>query len=664
MRKIILVLAAGLLFSCLSVQAGITTYTFTSASWGSTIGATKCDGKTDGWVSDKAASDYFAGYTDAQGLPYSKGVSVKKGTSGAGATSVLSFTDVRRLTFNFCLNSSSGNGVIYAQVGNNPYDSIIITRPTVSGSGVHLRDSVIHFPTPQSGKIKFWITCTENAINLNSLTIRAEEGGSSPFTQSTFQLVTDLHQLRDSDQVIFGVADGTTNQIMGYYDQTISQNNIHAIKGVYSNGRTIVRENEDAIYTLWKETGENDQDTVYVFQDELRYGNGYLVASGGRTKNKLTLWDDVVSPSYGDFGFWRMTIAQDGVAVIENTGTSERKYMQYNASDKLFGCYADQNSQTKVCLFRKTAAIGTDDPAIVAPLVNFGNIRLGDAQAEGNLTIEVNANKLTEDISCSLKSGIAFSLSASTIDRDGDNLTISYSVSQAGKYIDTLVLTSTGVTTEITVLLNAVGEMTIAQAVQSAEFDLVCLNPVTVTKKYDKYVFVRDETGSMLIYDATNPDTGKPYAQGVENGHVLSNVQGRFRNYFGVPELTPTAVWTVAPQKVTCSPETVTAVDSADVCRYVQIADAVVEDGSWQGVPVLEKFQTGSVIQGVPTTIDAIVMIDHDITQLWVARQGYCPTDINNTRTPMLHIGKYLRGGKLYIRHNGHLYNANGQIIK
>ena len=105
-----------LVLSPLALMAGITTYTFTSVSWGSKVGSTVCDGTTDGWVSDKDASDYSSGYTDAQGRPYSKGVSVKTGTTGAGATSVLEFADVRRVTFNFCQNASKGRGVIYVQV--------------------------------------------------------------------------------------------------------------------------------------------------------------------------------------------------------------------------------------------------------------------------------------------------------------------------------------------------------------------------------------------------------------------------------------------------------------------------------------------------------------------------------------------------------------------
>ena len=83
--------------------AGVTTYTFTSATWGSKVGATICDGITDGWICDRAGSEYATGRQDAQGRLYSQGVGVKTGTTGAGCTSVLEFEQVRRVTVNFCL---------------------------------------------------------------------------------------------------------------------------------------------------------------------------------------------------------------------------------------------------------------------------------------------------------------------------------------------------------------------------------------------------------------------------------------------------------------------------------------------------------------------------------------------------------------------------------
>ena len=58
------------LFVCLAamLEAGITTYTFTSKTWGSQVGSEVCDRVTDGWTCDNEASEYMKGNgPDAQG---------------------------------------------------------------------------------------------------------------------------------------------------------------------------------------------------------------------------------------------------------------------------------------------------------------------------------------------------------------------------------------------------------------------------------------------------------------------------------------------------------------------------------------------------------------------------------------------------------------------
>lgn len=659
MKRNILILFT-CLCACTYIRAGITTYEFKNIKWASQVGATACDGKTDGWVSDKDGSEYMTGRVDAQGRLYSQGVSVKTGTSGAGATSVRSFTNVRRIDFNFCQNSSKGRGVIYVQVGDNPYDSIVVTKPATSGSGVYMRDSIVRLATPYSGKIRFWITCTENAINLNAISIRAEEGGSNPFTQPSYQLVTDMEQLCDSDFVIFGVADGVTNKIMGYYDPEVSKNNIHAVAAKYAHNRTEVEANEEMAY-LFHYLPEPGGTSGVWFIEDVGYGGLYLVADGGRTKNKLTLWDKIDSPSYGSFGLWTIEVAADGKAVLENQGTSERKFMQYNATDQLFGCYADKNSQTKVALYRYTEAIDTDEPAIVAPIVNFGEWRASASSVSattGSLTIEVNANKLTEDISAQLKEGTVFSLSATTLDRDGDQLTVSFEAGEDGYYVDTLVLSSTGVVKKVPVMVKVIGVKTVAEVVQSNDFEMIYLNDVVVTKKYDKYIFVRDETGSMLIYDTENPVTGKPYGQGLENGHVLSKVQGRFKNYYGVPEITPTAAWSVGAQKKECLPEIVEKVDSSDVCRYITVLPDTRHQTPYT---IVDQFNTGIYVDETHP-FDAVVMIVHDELQLWLVAQTPT-TDLENSRcTPegLMHNAKLIREGRFVIIRDGRVYDVLG----
>ena len=612
-----------LLLCTTNAFAGITTYTFTDKQWASKQGTIACDGKTDGWISDKDGTEYSSSYQI--------GVKVTAKGTGAGATSVQSFTNVRRLTINYA-TTTTGKGSIRVQIGeNSPIDSLFTL------SNLHNRDLTIVLPEEQTGKITFTVNCTKNSIFLNSISIRSAEGASPEFTQSAFRLVTDVHALRDSDQVIFGIADGTTPMLMGYYNEAVSRNNIHAIRGAYSADRNTLNANDDAVYTLRKVI-DRQGDTAYIFQDELRYEQAYLVANGGKTKNKLALWTNYTSKDYGDYGVWSVSIAPDGAATVLCQGTSVGRYLQYNSTDQLFGCYADAGKFLPVALYREVPAIGVDNPAISAPLVNFGEVCLSAPTLSGSKTISVNAVRLTDDIRVSLRHADVFSLSASTLDRDGDPLTLSYRVSQAGMYVDTLDLVSGDTRCSTTVLLYVLPQVSVAEAVHAEDFATVYLNPVVVTKKYDRYIFVRDDSGSMLIYDGMDTN-GKPFGQGLSKGDVLTRVHGRYQNYYGVPELSPMEAWYVESSKTECLPDSnILALDSADVCRYV-VLDSVVVSGEQctyrgQTYTLADKFNIGTLVENKPTRIEAIVSYDWNVLTLWIISQTTYPepTAIDDTQ--------------------------------
>ena len=629
----ILILAVALLFSS-SLLADITTYRFVSKEWKSEVNATTCDGKTDGWVCDKAAYDYSVGYKDAQDRIYSRGVSIKTSTSGAGATSIIAFEEVDAIEINFCQNASKGKGSIFVQVGNNEAQKLVINRPPKS-MGQYNRDTTIQITTPETGQIRFWVECTENSITINTLTIYNGGSTSGTPTEGGFQLVTDVNQLKDNDEIIIGVHKPEVDYIMGYFDEGKSQNNIHAIRGKYSEDRMQVAANDDAIYTLHRT--ELDGEIAYYIEDNIRYETAYLVASGGKTKNKLALWDKLYdSGTYGNYGYWDISIAHDGEATIMNLGNSLGKYLQYNASNSptLFSCYAEL-SQTPVAIYRRVEPLG-DTMAIIAPMTNFGRVLLHGQLATAQQTITISGHHLSEDISAELKHGGPFQLSTNSISKNGGKLTISYQIEEAGNYIDTLVLTSGEIRCEALVLLHAIAPMTIAQAVQLDEFETVYLDSVVVTKKFDSYIFIRDTTGSMLIYD-TGDGTGHRYGAGLANGHVLRQVVGRYSNYYGVPEILPTEAWQVENKTVECLPEELTTnIDSADVCRYVCINDVVINENNIATSPiinnieVMDAFNIG-LINDVNTTLDAIVMLSWNNLQLWCVRQQVEKTNATNT---------------------------------
>lgn len=304
---------------------------------------------------NKEAYDYQVGYVDAQNCVYGRGVSVKTGTSGAGATSIVTFEEVRSVDINFCQNASKGKGSIFVQIGENTPHELIINRPPKS-IGQYNRDTTIQISVAETGKIRFWINCSENAININTISIHS----ASEFDREVYKLVTDVNQLQDLDQIIIGVHDAEINHIMGYFDESISQNNIHAIGGKYSEDRTYVAADDDAIYTL--HLTELDGKAAFYIEDNIRYEGAYLVASGGQTKNKLALWDKLYdSGTYGNYGYWDISVDSTGKAIIMNLGNSLGKYLQYNVGNHpaLFACYAEPN-KIPICIYRLTIE-GRDD---------------------------------------------------------------------------------------------------------------------------------------------------------------------------------------------------------------------------------------------------------------------------------------------------------------
>lgn len=589
-----------------------TTYTFNSMNWGSTVGTIKTDGKTDGWICNLKAYNYSAGYTDAKGLIYGRGVSVKKSNTGAGATSVISFTEVRSVSFNYCQNATSGQGSITVCVGDNDSLQMVISAPVKDEDGRYMKDVEFDFSNKPSGNISFRVECTSNAINISSITIRAKNGSPSNemLTEATYQLVTDASQLKDSDQIIIGVMDmvNKPNKIMGYYDENISRNNVHAISGKYNDERTVVNANDNAIYTLRKHEG------YYTIMDEIRYEQAYLVASGGTPNNYLTLWDSPESPSYGDYGHWSIDIASNGEANITSMGVSLSNMIQYNATHDLFSCYQSA-SQTPVCIYKKQSSVNIDEPAIRASLLNFGEVTLYAKSASGSKTIEVKSQLLTEDITVKLKHGDVFTLEQNSIDMDGGDLTINYHVYTPGTYVDTLYFASGGTHFESAVMIYVYPALTIDDVVKLEDYEKAYMREVVITKKYDKYVFVRDNTGSMLLYD------NHIYAQNRKNGEILSNVTGRYYNYFGVPELQLSAPFTVSGNKE-CKPEKVRAIDSTDVCRYVQMDSVSFNDEGQivlgeQILPISDLFNYGGQYStSLQYNVTGIVYIDHDVVTI------------------------------------------------
>lgn len=126
------------------------TYTFTSNSWAAT---------PTNWTSGKAGNQLTSG----------RGVQVTTNTTGANATSPVSFTNVSSIEITYSTNASNGAGSIAVQVGSGTAKSQNVTNT----GGTTDRTLTYTFNPNESGKVKFTVNCTTNSIYIKSITINA-----------------------------------------------------------------------------------------------------------------------------------------------------------------------------------------------------------------------------------------------------------------------------------------------------------------------------------------------------------------------------------------------------------------------------------------------------------------------------------------------------------
>jgi hypothetical protein len=309
-----------------------------------------------------------------------------------------------------------------------------------------------------------------------------------------------------------------------------------------------------------------------------------------------------------------------------------------------------------------------DVAAIIAPMVNFGIT----TETSGAKTIEINANLLSEDIQVSHTNTQFFSLSSELLDRDGDVLTITYNVTQAGHYTDTLLFMSGDVQTTALVLLHVENMKTVREAVESVDHAVVYLKDVVVTKKYDNYIYVRDTTGSMLLFDRGDGVTGKRYGANLKAGDPLSGVVGRFINYFGVPEISPTEQFRVGTNSEVLPEQAGVSIDSADVCRYMVLDSAVVNGWTelvYKGktYAVENKFKLASFITGVPTRTCVMVSYDYSVVTLYIVKQDTYsePQGLDTIgNQPSAFKNRIIeRNGILYVETEQGLYTLQGEKV-
>ena len=163
----------------------------------------------------------------------------------------------------------------------------------------------------------------------------------SGIAQTTYTMVNSASQLEPGQYILVGYDNDGQAFVMSYQ----KSNNRHAITIDEAGG----------VITATVATDPGQQDAPFEFTLDGAAGawtiydplnEGYLYAPGGgnylRTQSTLD-----------DFGRWTITDGDEGGMVPVSNGGAEQRYMRYNITSTLFGCYKESSNVAAPVYFFK-----------------------------------------------------------------------------------------------------------------------------------------------------------------------------------------------------------------------------------------------------------------------------------------------------------------------
>ncbi len=244
---------------------------------------------------------------------------------------------------------------------------------------------------------------TYSNIVTATYTIRALDG--------TDYLLTNAISINDEYVLVY--SSNTTNYAMGafnsnnYYAATTSSNDFEL------NG-TIVTRKTNNVNVITLEPAGNNQ---YYIVDQDGY---YLYYNSGNTVNhNAQLATD--NNAYK----WTITIDNDGVATIENVGTTGR-YLRCNAQNSRYACY---ESTSNAKLYKR--AISEPRIRVSESALDLGTVEAGGASVSKTFT--VHGMNLTQDVTLSVADAENFTVQPTTISAtDANNGYVTVTVTYTG----------------------------------------------------------------------------------------------------------------------------------------------------------------------------------------------------------------------------------------
>jgi len=410
----------------------------------------------------------------------------------------------------------------------------------------------------------------------------------------------------------------------------------------------------DTILTFTLDSTESG----YTFATDNYLGTaGYLNPTSTTSSNYLKVVADLDA-----YAYFSIEVAADGKAAITCLGKTSRNIMRYNSSSKLFACYS--SGQDDIYLFVESAK------AANVPVTNITAVNAKDTIEVGDkLTLNYT---ITPDTATDQRVEFSIESGSEYISLDKGVVT---ALAAGDAQVKVVALDSLNSSAKLSATYNihvkAAALNTCAEANAAAKDTQLKLNPVTVVYVNGSNVYVKDATGSTMVYKSKS---------GLKAGDVVANIQGKASPYNGLPELAPTnnpSDWTVTAGEAPAIPEATAAPTAADVNQVLVWKDVKGMSGEFNtsakttikgafGTDSVAFYNNFKIAQSFDAThsydITGAVAVYNTTVQVYFisAKDNGEVTALINTEAKKAQVKKMMLNGQMVIIRDGKMFNALG----
>lgn len=269
----------------------------------------------------------------------------------------------------------------------------------------------------------------------------------------------------------------------------------------------------------------NAPGTIAFFDPNYGTNGGYLYAAGTGNNNYMRTKDTLDNEGRSN---WLVSFSDDGAieSIVAQTTETARKIMRYNSGSDIFSCYG--SGQQPIALYR------------------YEEVQIAVSAPEFSLAAGSYTEPQTVSISCATADAtILYTIDGSNPVTNGivysDPLTISTTTTvKAVAYLGT----DTSFLSEVTYILpfaniaafKALHADNTSSTINNDNNQYTISGDVTYVFRSGRYMYVKDATAGLLIYDYNNPVITNEYT----DGDVISGgMHGKYSRYNGQVEFVP-----------------------------------------------------------------------------------------------------------------------------